>query len=110
MQQMLVTLPEAFQLAMMMFGWIRGDDERVRYWSQEAALRKDVVGRSSMQRLCCVLGTWLGGRADVGATRCRYVARLSNRGKAGQGGADQGTGYMGKQQVGRLKVSGRHDF
>jgi hypothetical protein len=29
MQQMLVTFPEAFQLAMMMFGWVRGDGEGV---------------------------------------------------------------------------------
>ena len=93
-----MTLPEAFQLAMMIFGWIRGEDERVRYWSQEAALREDVVGRSSMQK--AMLRAWhLVGR-ESGCRRhtlqVLYVARLSNRGKAGQGGADQGTGYNGK--------------
>lgn len=92
-----MTLPEAFQLAMMMFGWIRGEDERVRYWSQEAALRKDVVGRSSMQRLCCVLGTWLGGRADVGATRCRYCTLQGSAIEVKQGKAGQTKGQgMGK--------------
>jgi hypothetical protein len=45
MQQMLVTLPEAFQLAMVMFGWVRGDGGRVATMVSEAALRKEVVGR-----------------------------------------------------------------
>ena len=106
MQQMLVTLPESFQLAMVMFegfgtmvvgecnSGLRGSAEKRR-----RRRSKGPVGNCKGYVACLALGWEKAGAAGVGATAagCRYSqgsAIGAGQGKARQGGAGQmATGY-----------------